>query len=70
MFNTIEADFFMEVREADPEDCKTIIRALYALEGRRDEDGEYTPLGYLVGSLANELMGNGILKLKYPEAEI
>ena len=37
--NGIERDFLKEVREARPEDCKTIIEALYALDGREGEDG-------------------------------
>lgn len=63
--NGIERDFLKEVREARPEDCKTIVKALYALEGRKDEDGELTPLGMLAGAVIEELMINGFLKMKY-----
>lgn len=65
--NGIERDFLKEVREARPEDCKTIIEALYALEGREDEAGELTPLGLLVGAVVEELTINGIMKRKYGE---
>ncbi len=68
--NGIERDFLKEVREARPEDCKTIIEALYALDGREGEDGELTPLGFLVGAVVEELTINGIMKKKYgKEAE-
>ena len=46
--NGIERDFLKEVREARPEDCKAIIAALYALEGRKDTDGELTSLGSII----------------------
>lgn len=65
--NGIERDFLKEVREARPEDCKTIIEALHALEGREDEAGELTPLGFLVGAVVEELTINGIMKRKYGE---
>ena len=64
-------DFLKEVREARPEDCKVIIEALHALNGREDEDGELTPLGFLVGAVVEELTMNGIMKRKYDmKAEI
>ena len=70
--NETEKELLKEVREASPEDCKTVIAALYALEGREDPDGgeddTLTPLGHLVGAIAGDLMVNGILKMKY-EAE-
>ena len=65
--NGIERDFLKEVREARPEDCKTIIEALHALDGREDETGELTPLGLLVGAVVEELTINGIMKRKYGE---
>ena len=69
--NGIERDFLKEVREARPEDCKTIIAALYALEGRKDEAGELTSLGMLTGAVVEELTINGVMKRKYEtEAEI
>ena len=69
--NGIEQDFLKEVREARPEDCKVIIEALHALNGREDEDGELTPLGFLVGAVVEELTMNGIMKCKYDmKAEI
>lgn len=69
--NGIERDFLKEVREARPEDCKVIIEALHALDGREDEAGELTPLGFLVGAVAEDLTINGIMKRKYEtEAEI
>jgi len=69
--NGIEQDFLKEVREARPEDCKVIIEALHALNGREDEDGELTPLGFLVGAVVEELTMNGIMKRKYDmKAEI
>ena len=69
--NGIEQDFLKEVREARPEDCKVIIEALHALNGREDEDGELTPLGFLVGVVVEELAMNGIMKRKYDmKAEI
>ena len=63
--NGIEQDFLKEVREARPEDCKAIIAALYALEGRKDTDGELTSLGMLTGAVIEELTINGIMKRKY-----
>ena len=63
--NGIEQDFLKEVREARPEDCRTIIEALQALDGREGEDGELTPLGLLVGAIVEELTVNGIMKQKY-----
>ena len=69
--NGIERDFLKEVRGARPEDCKVIIEALHALDGREDEAGELTPLGFLVGAVVEELTINGIMKRKYEtEAEI
>jgi len=69
--NGIERDFLKEVRDARPEDCKVIIEALHALDGREDEAGELTPLGFLVGAVVEELTINGIMKRKYEtEAEI
>lgn len=61
----IEEDFLREVRNARPEDCKVIIAALNALDGREGEDGELTPLGFLVGAVIEELFVNGIMKQKY-----
>jgi len=52
--NGIERDFLKEVREARPEDCKTIIEALHALEGREDEAGE----AVLRNALHTERRGN------------
>lgn len=63
--NGIERDFLKEVREARPEDCKTIIAALYSLEGRKDTDGELTSLGMLTGAVIEELAINGYMKMKY-----
>lgn len=63
--NGIERDFLREVREARPEDCKTIIAALYSLEGLKDETGELTPLGFLAGAVIEELAINGYMKMKY-----
>jgi len=63
--NGIERDFLKEVREARPEDCKTIIAALYALKGRKDTDGELTSLGMLTGAVIEELAINGYMKMKY-----
>lgn len=63
--NGIEKDFLKEVREARPEDCKAIIAALYSLEGREDEAGELTPLGFLAGAVIEELALNGLMKMKY-----
>lgn len=69
--NGIERDFLKEVRDARPEDCKVIIEALHVLDGREDEAGELTPLGFLVGAVVEELTINGIMKRKYEtEAEI
>ena len=68
--NGIERDFLKEVREARPEDCKTIIKALYALEGREDEAGKLTPLGMLTGAIVEELIVNGIAKRKNGEADV
>ena len=69
--NGIERDFLKEVRDARPEDCKVIIEALHALDGREDEAGELTSLGFLVGAVVEELTINGIMKRKYEtEAEI
>lgn len=68
--NGIEQDFLKEVREARPEDCKTIIKALYALEGREGEDGKLTPLGMLAGAIVEELIVNGIAKRKNGEADV
>lgn len=65
--NGIERDFLKEVREARPEDCKTIIEALHALDGREDEAGELTPLGMLAAAIVEELTINGIMKRKYGE---
>ena len=66
--NGIERDFLKEVRDARPEDCKVIIETLYGIPGQEeDEDGEYTPLGLLVGGIVQELLANGILKLEYGE---
>lgn len=61
--NGIERDFLREVREARPEDCKAIIEAVQALDGR--EDGELTPLGMLAAAIVEELTINGIMKRKY-----
>ena len=63
--NGIERDFLREVREARPEDCKAIIEAMQALDGREDEDGELTPLGMLAAAIVEELAINGIMKRKY-----
>lgn len=63
--NGIERDFLREVREARPEDCKAIIEAVQALDGREDEDGELTPLGMLAAAIVEELTINGIMKRKY-----
>lgn len=63
--NGIERDFLKEVREARPEDCKTIIAAFYALEGRKDRSGKLTPLGMLAGAVIEELAINGFMKMKY-----
>lgn len=63
--NGIERDFLREVREARPEDCKVIIEAVQALDGREDEDGELTPLGMLAAAIVEELTTNGIMKRKY-----
>lgn len=60
----IEKEFLQATREASPEDCKTIVSALYALEGREDGSGELTSLGLLTGAIIEELMINGILKRK------
>ena len=68
--NGIEQDFLKEVREARPEDCKTIIKALYALKGREGEDGKLTPLGMLTGAIVEELIVNGIAKRKNGEADV
>ena len=64
--NGIEKDFLTTVREARPEDCKAIIDTLYGMPGQ-EEDGEYTPLGLLVGGIIHELRANGILKFEYGE---
>lgn len=67
--NAVEYDFLKHIREASPDDCKTIIKALYELEGQNKEDGTeddtLTELGLLVGAISTELMVNGILKMKY-----
>ena len=63
--NGIERDFLREVREARPEDCKAIIEAVQALDGREDEDVELTPLGMLAAAIVEELTINGIMKRKY-----
>lgn len=63
--NGIERDFLREVQEARPEDCKVIIEAVQALDGREDEDGELTPLGMLAAAIVEELTINGIMKRKY-----
>ena len=63
--NGIERDFLREVREARPEDCKAIIEAVQALDGREDKDGELTPLGMLAAAIVEELTINGIIKRKY-----
>lgn len=63
--NGIEIDFLKEVREARPQDCETVIKALYALEGRKEKDGELTPLGMLTGSIIEELAINGYMKISY-----
>ena len=63
--NGIERDFLKEVREARPEDCKTIVNALRNLDGREKEAGELTPLGMLAAAIAEELTMNGILKRQY-----
>ena len=60
----IEREFLQAIREASPEDCKTIVSALYALEGREDGSGELTSLGLLTGAINDALMINGILKKK------
>ena len=65
--NGIEKDFLKDVRDARPEDCKTVIEALNALEGKEYEDGELTPLGFLVGAIVEELTINGIKKFNYGE---
>ena len=68
--NGIEQDFLKEVREARPEDCKAIIEAVRSPEGREDEAGELTPLGFLVGAVVEELTINGVMKKTYgKEAE-
>lgn len=63
--NGIERDFLKEVREANPEDCKTIVAALLNLEGREDAEGELTPLGELVAGIIEELTVNGVWKRNY-----
>lgn len=68
--NGVEKDFLKEVREARPEDCRTIIEALQALDGREGEDGELTPLGFLVGAVIEELFVNGIMKQKHEGAKV
>jgi len=65
-----EQDFLREVRSARPEDCKVIISALQALDGREDAGGELTPLGFLVGAIIDELMINGILKRTHEEESL
>ncbi len=60
--NGIERDFLKEVRDARPKDCKVIIEALHALDGREDEAGELTPLGFLVGAFTELLTFSGIMK--------
>lgn len=60
--NGIEKDFLQEVRDARPEDCKTIILALYALDGRKDKNGNMTSLGILAGAVIEELALNGFMK--------
>lgn len=63
--NGIERDFLQDVREAKPEDCKTIVEALRALDGQKDENGELTSLGFLVCAVVEELTANGIMKMRY-----
>lgn len=60
----IEKEFLKEVRGSRPEDCKTIIAALYGLEGCRNPDGELTSLGMLAGAVIEELATNGFMKMK------
>ena len=60
--NGIEQDFLHQIRNARPEDCKTIIEALQTLDGQQDETGELTDFGLLVGACIEELTVNGILK--------
>ena len=62
--NEAEKVFLNEVRNASPEDCKTIIKALFKIPGQGIDDA-LTPLGLLIGALTNELMTNGVLKMEY-----
>lgn len=54
----------MKVRSARPEDCKAIIDAVQALDGRNCNNGDETPLGSLVYAIYEELSLNGILANK------
>ena len=54
-----------EVRNASPEDCIIIAKALDAIPGQGLEDEELTPLGFLIGAINNELLVNGIMKMNY-----
>lgn len=67
--NGIERNLLREVRNARPEECKAIIAALCAMEGRKDAAGRPTPLGYLAASLIEELAINGIAKMKFGKAD-
>lgn len=61
----VEEDFLKEIREANPEDCKTVIEALRSLDGREDEAGELSPLGMLVATIVEDLGLFGVLKRHY-----
>lgn len=61
----VEKDYLKEVREARPEDCKTVIEALQRLEGREDEAGELSPLGMLVAAIVEDLELFGVMKRHY-----
>ena len=58
----VEEDFLKEIREANPEDCKTVIEALRSLDGREDEAGELTTLGMLAAAIVEDLGLFGVLK--------
>ena len=61
----VEEDFLKEIREANPEDCKTVIEALRSLDGREDEAGELTTLGMLAAAIVEDLELFGVMKRHY-----
>lgn len=61
----VEEDFLKEIREASPEDCKTVIEALRSLDGREDEAGELTTLGMLAAAIVEDLELFGVMKRHY-----